>query len=321
MAVPVLAVLWGVVGAPGGGEPPPPRGARPSGRGPAAALAPGRPGALAGARITPTLTGGTFGWNVSLYGGGGSCCTVPERGHALSFLTTGVTASGRVTATFLAGPELAAIVLHGHRLRSRKIRLPYGLQVLQVSFQLPHRPASREPAAPPSLPAVRGVDRRGRVLNEALRPYAPGIAERWWKHPSPPAPGPCRLRAQGVPGLTPEWGHTASAILPFGAAITGRAFFSCIDVEYYLHKWPLDAAILLDAQRPGRSPAALPYMTPLAGEPGFFNAPGDFHGPLTAERRGRSWLVVGGGSGAQRLQLLRHLTATVMLPSGHGAPR
>ena len=95
----------------------------------------------------------------------------------------------------------------------------------------------------------------------------------------------------------------------------GRAFFSCIDVEYYLDKWPLDAAVLLDAAHPGSPPAAIPGLGPVPGHAGFFNGPGDFKGELTATRRGEMWLVVAGGSGlAQRLRVLSHLSATISAP-------
>ena len=44
------------------------------------------------------------------------------------------------------------------------------------------------------------------------------------------------------------------------------------------------------------------------------NGPGLFKGPLTATRNGDAWLVVAGGSGlAQRIELLRHIKATVRL--------
>jgi hypothetical protein len=103
-------------------------------------------------------------------------------------------------------------------------------------------------------------------------------------------------------------------VLPYGAPIAGRAFFSCIDTEYFLHHWPLDAAILLDAQHPGRAPAGIPEMTAVGGAPGYFNVPSRWNGAITARRVGAAWMVVAGGSGtAQRVDVLRHLTASVSL--------
>jgi hypothetical protein len=118
-----------------------------------------------------------------------------------------------------------------------------------------------------------------------------------------------------VRGLKPKQGHVAIRIRPYPRKIIGRAFFSCISTDYSLHNWPLTAAILLDAQRPGRTPAPIPGMTPVAGAPGVFNAPGDWHGgDITAARRGNAWLVVARGSGlSQRIEVLRHLSATASL--------
>ncbi len=92
------------------------------------------------------------------------------------------------------------------------------------------------------------------------------------------ASGPCQIHAYGLPALEAEWGHVAGTIRPYPAPIIGRAFFSCVDTEYYMDRWPLETAILLDAQHPGRMPAAIPGMKPDLGAPGLFNAPGDWHG-------------------------------------------
>ena len=112
-----------------------------------------------------------------------------------------------------------------------------------------------------------------------------------------------------------QWSHLAAPIRPFPEQLVGRAFLSCVDVEYYLHGWPLDAAVLLDAAQPGSLPAAIPGLAPVPGHRGYVNGPGDFKGEVTATRRGSAWLVVAGGEGlAQRLRLLSHLKATISLP-------
>jgi hypothetical protein len=75
---------------------------------------------------------------------------------------------------------------------------------------------------------------------------------------------------------------------------------------------PLETAILLDAQRPGARPAPIPGMAPIPRMHATFNAPADWDGDITAVRHGNAWLVVAGGSGLpQRLEVLRHLTATI----------
>ena len=137
---------------------------------------------------------------------------------------------------------------------------------------------------------------------------------RWWEKPQALPRGLCQIRAHGLPALEPQWGHVAATIRPYPAKIIGRAFFSCIDTEYYLHKWPLETAILLDAEHPGRSPASIPGMKPVASAAGLFNAPGDWHGEITATRHQDAWLVVAGGSGLhQRIEVLPHLSASVSI--------
>ena len=113
--------------------------------------------------------------------------------------------------------------------------------------------------------------------------------------------------------LHAEWGGTISTISPTKDAL-GEIFLSCLNTEYYLHGWPLDAAILLDAAHPGAPPAAIPGLQPMASAPGYLNGPGDFHGDLSATRIGDAWLVVAGGTGPpQRIAVLRHLRASITL--------
>ena len=147
----------------------------------------------------------------------------------------------------------------------------------------------------------------GRVLSE------PSFTPR--PVPAVTAHGPCTLTVAGVPGARQQWSHLAAPIRPFQEPLVGRAFSSCVDVEYYVDRWPLDAAVLLDAARPGSVPASIPGLVPVQGHVGYVNGPGDFKGGLTATRRGNAWLVVAGGSGlAQRLRLLAHLKVAVSLP-------
>jgi hypothetical protein len=100
-----------------------------------------------------------------------------------------------------------------------------------------------------------------------------------------------------------------TAIRPLTGQLTGPAFLSCIDTEYHLHGWPLQAMILLDAAHPRTRAPALPDWKPVRTAPGFFS-----EGGLTATRFANAWLVVKQGGGlAQRTRLLRHLAAAVRL--------
>jgi len=312
LAIPLVALVAGILAAILSGGPS--RAHRHAGRRDprSARLAhAGSPPPLRSARIAPALTGGSYGWSL-ITDGGGSCCTVPVRGVPLAGETTVDTRRGYETASFLAGPELAAIALDGHRLRTEFVALPFGLRLARATIRHPSHGLSFWPGPGRTLTAL---GRDGQALPRFTPARGPAVASRWWQRPNAAAAGPCALRAHGLPGLSARWGHVASALLPYGQPISGRAFFSCIDTEYFLRGWPMDAAILLDAQHPGSPPAPLPEMRPLAGAPGFFALPGTWQGAITAERFPRWWLVLAGGSGpAQRLEVLRHLRASVSPP-------
>ena len=63
-------------------------------------------------------------------------------------------------------------------------------------------------------------------------------------------------------------------------------------------------------------------MTPVAGAPGLFDAPGGFDGEITAVRQPHRWLAVAGGSGlAQRIEVLRHLSTSLAWASADVAAR
>jgi hypothetical protein len=265
-------------------------------------------------RISPALGGGSYGWCIHEEGGG-SCATVPaetiagQRGTARVAIGTlaGSTGAGReqrITA-------LLSSSVHGVLARGKAVTvlwraaLSYDLRLAQIVLVRPRYGAP----TPPLLAIGAGGRRLGLLREQSVGPVS---AIHWWQKPARSAPGPCQIRAHGLPGLEPEWGHVAAAIRSYPAKIIGRAFFSCADTEYYLHKWPLETAILLDAQHPGSAPAAIPGMTPVAGAPGLFNAPGGFDGEITAVRQANRWLAVAGGSGlAQRIDVLRHLTTSV----------
>jgi len=250
----------------------------------------------------------------------------------------------RITA--LLAPDVRGVLADGRPAAVvTKAQLPYGLRIAQIDFARPipttagHRvgsatsigppgqrtfagrsPRPTEPEPPPvpegATPTLIATGANGKPL-AYFNPEAAGrlgMKVSWWQKPQPLPPGPCQIRAHGLAALEPEWGHVAATIRPYPAKIIGRTFFSCIDSEYYLHEWPLDTAILLDAQHPGRPPAPIPGMKPVSGAPGVFNAPGDWHGEITATRHGDAWLVVAGGSGfSQRIEVLRHLSANVSI--------
>ena len=108
------------------------------------------------------------------------------------------------------------------------------------------------------------LDRNGHVIPTRESPPASALGLRFWQAPSAitpniheppyhgprhPLPGACELSQHGLPGLTPEWGHVISRIRPVSDS-QGEVFLPCIDTEYYLHGWPLEVSVLVDAAQP-----------------------------------------------------------------------
>jgi hypothetical protein len=154
---------------------------------------------------------------------------------------------------------------------------------------------------------VEALNARGQVLhpNPAPKHAAPTV---FWMPPASPPTLPCSIHSGAIPGLQPQWGNVSTGVTAV-SGVDGSAFLPCADTEFYWHKWPLEAAVLLDAAHPGSPPAALPETRPVAGHPGVFDAPGSIQGHLTGRRVGSAWLVVQGGSGLrQRLAVLNDLT-------------
>jgi hypothetical protein len=316
IATGVLALLGGGAWAASGGDSHG-RGARESSARQALAARRRRPAAAGTeAHLVPALAGGEVGWCVVERGGGG-CDTIPRADTPL--FGEGSSFDSRdpyeVEQT-LAAPWVRAVLVDGRR-RVPALRepwLPYGIRLVRVLTPAARDPRPRhggEYLQPHHEPVLQALDARGAPLPNA-RPAPPvaSAAIRAWQRPQAPVhSGPCDLRAHGLPGLTAQWGHVVSAIEPYPARLIGRTFVSCVDTEYYLRGWPLDAALLLDAAHPGRRPAAIPGLRPLRGARGVFGGPDSFHGALTAKRVGDAWLVVAGGaSAAQRLRVLGHLT-------------
>jgi hypothetical protein len=266
-----------------------------------------------GSYVSPALEGGSYGWAL-IEPNGGSCCTVPRMSpHRVPIgVLAGWTSNTRSeAATALLDDAVTEVRAKGEAARVVTLTaLPYHLRLARIELRR-HAQSAFAEGAPP----LQALNSSGRPLGTLSED--PGISggDRWWQRPESPPAGPCQLHATGVPGIEAECGHVATTLRPYPGSIIGRAFFSCVDTEYYLHNWPLETAILLDAQHPGRTPAPIPRMKSVPGAHGVFSAPGDWHGELTATRHGHAWLVVAGGSGpTQRIQVLRHLSMSIALP-------
>ena len=193
--------------------------------------------------------------------------------------------------------------------------------------------------------AVEPLARSGQAIPPQFTPQpdgappltwmAPDALSRWWPlgeftvpyqgpgyhAPTRPRPGVCELAQHGLPALHVQFGHTIAWIAPVPDAL-GEVFLSCVDTEYWMDGWPLQAAVLLDGHRPGQVLGPIPGARPVPGQPDMVNlplgrVPLNYDTPisadspqlsLTAKRVGNAWLVVQGGYGlAQRVQVLNAL--------------
>ena len=266
-------------------------------------------------RLMPTLTVGRAGW----------CEVIEENG------TTGVSACGGVptpsqpilqaswsyrpgapyeTTVVVSDPQVTAI-LANKTLRVPTVPLPglpYGLRgaLIRVPAKAHIGPAGRL-SRYAAEPVLAPLNSRRRPIPQRWQSRVPLQATvRSWSYPSRPRNGSCQLHAT-LPRLTARSGQVASAIRPFPGRLVGHAFLPCVATLYELHRLALSATVVLDAANPLARAAALPDFKPVPKMPGFF-AQGD----LTARRSGNAWLIATQGAGTrQRIQLLRHLTATV----------
>jgi len=276
--------------------------------------------AAVGVLLSPSLDGGQYGWCVGIeearsekLEGGGCGGYIPTASQPVTSALTTASARTRVqTIVALAAPQVVAVLVDQRRVPTAPLPgVSGGLRVVRVELPLtPVRSPSGRPGVPaPGEPSLVALDAQGHILPTGPEPTLP--------RPVTTAPGPCSLRASGLAGLRPLWSHVAGAIAPYPGAAPGQAFFSCIDTEYRFHGSSLDVALLLDAGHPGSPPAAIPGLLPVEGDGAYLNGQGLFKGPLTATRRGETWLVAAGGSGLpQRIELLEHIQATVKLLRG-----
>ncbi|MGZ4180733.1 MAG: hypothetical protein ACXVUL_08625 [Solirubrobacteraceae bacterium] len=257
-------------------------------------------------------------------------------------IPTGANSKGGSVGFVVTGPQVAAVRIGDRTIRTfSSSQLPAGDRAAvfflaagaptPVVGWRPGQPIDSRMRAPTPGPrfhltsirttAVLPLDSAGQVLATGASPPDDGYVRGWsfWQAPSAvtpnihepryrgrtrPRPGICELTQHGLPGLTPEWGSTIRS-LPTVKDYLGELFVSCVSTEYYLHGWPMAAAVLLDARRPGAALGPIPGADPVPGHPDLV----DFAGAsLSARRVGDAWLVVQGGSGTtQRLSVLQAL--------------
>jgi hypothetical protein len=254
--------------------------------------------------------------------GGSACGAIPTA--ASPFVGGyGFGHGGRSITIVVTLPEVASILVAGVRTVSPVTvpGLPYGLRAARIETS--SRPPATKSAMRHAGIVLAAFNAQGHQLPEARNGYQPQARVLVWGHPSPlmrlrfdrrvlpHAPSsPCQVAVSGLPGLVARAGQVAIDIRPFPGKLIGEAFLPCLETDYALGKEPVRALVLLNAANPSGRAGEMPNFHPVPGAPGFFNE----GGTLTAERSGNAWLVVGQGSSLQqRIEVLRHLTATVHL--------
>jgi hypothetical protein len=149
------------------------------------------------------------------------------------------------------------------------------------------------------------------ILSWNMHPTSPGNPTGI---PTHPRSGACKISQHGQPTLTPEWGADVQAVQPIAGA-SGELLLSCNDTEYKFDHWPLTAAILLNAQRPGTAPGPIPGTTPVPGQPGLVAGNGE-----AARRVGNAWLLVNGGRDLHDQIEVLHSLGIARLAVGQASP-
>jgi hypothetical protein len=262
--------------------------------------------------FSPPMTGGSLGWCVDYRTSGDSSGACPQTTSAVSPMlepSWGSSAPPPVTRGFvLTTSAVAAVSVNGSpAIPTRAVAaVPDGLRAVLVEFaSLGGRLFGHLPRVLALSPAGNAIKRRG-----ASREYPDYELDGvFWQRPSRPPRGACLLSSSRLPGLTPEWGHVVSKLRSF-TDLLAPALLSCIDTEYYLDNWPLDAAVVLNASHPGARPGPLYDFKRVSGHPGVFASAG-WIGQV-ARRIPGAWIVVEGGSGLQqRLTVLERLRASI----------
>jgi hypothetical protein len=255
---------------------------------------------------------------------------------------SGTQSKGDSVGFVVTGPQVAAVRIGDRTIRTfTSSLLPAGDRVAvfflaaraptpMVGWRLgqPINSRMRVPEPGPRLrwtsiatTALLPLDSAGRVLPTAAPGPDYGYVRGWsfWQAPSAVTPniheppyhgrtrpraGVCELAQHGLQGLTAEWGSTMKS-LPTVGDYVGELFVSCVSTEYYLHGWPIAAAVLLDARHPGAVLGPIPGARQAPSHPDVV----DFaDASLSARRVGDAWLVVQGGSGTtQRVRVLKAL--------------
>jgi hypothetical protein len=270
-------------------------------------------------RVAPDLRAGHVGWCVALLDIRTATSVLPNPTTCVSAAGTLLIARGGIetlspTTGAVGGWLLYAVVDK----RVAALKAPSGTRILPISSALlpSNWRAAVTIAASPSVGAGRStvatltpLDAEGRAL--ATRVGKPLVLPTRKVDPQHPPASGCRIDVPRLPGVRVLGANTLSDALPESLPV-GPGFLSCYSLTLDAHGQASDAALLVDAQHPGRRPADLPGAIPLRGHPGV-----DVESPveqgnsgssqterLFCRRVGGAWLIV---------QTLAHTDAALAL--------
>jgi hypothetical protein len=265
-------------------------------------------------QITPGLEGGWVGWCLIVRAGAAAvphCPAAPRAQQGIAYEVWEAGGPGTQGLALLNAPVEAVAVNYSHTAISpAPLSGMPGLGAVLVDIPAPFSTASFSlDEFEPVQHGFRASGERG--WGHVERAYSAGLPASSWRAPRRPPAGACSITAVNRAGLNPRSGHVVRS-LSLTPGISGDGFLSCIDTEYRFGHAVLDAAVLLDAARPGAAaPPRLPNAAPVRHHPGLFSAPG-WNGQILARRVGEAWLAVEDGrSLRQRIQVLSGLRATV----------
>jgi hypothetical protein len=193
--------------------------------------------------------------------------------------------AGEIDALF-TGPSVAAIrVAHLGTFKAQAAPgLPPGAK--QIVFYRP--PGSRGSVLAPGLspqvlrsgfkhvhydPALTEtlLDASGHPIPVGKSPTFTLPIGYWQGSQAPPAQGRCAI-GSSLAGVRTEWGEVATEIAP-DPTITTPGWLTCLNAWFSAGGASYEAAVLLNAQWPGRPPAMLWGAIPLPGHPGVVEIP------------------------------------------------
>lgn len=273
--------------------------------------------------LVPTTQGGTAGWCLTVLTPDSGTCEVPETSSGPVFAENEACGSGgasEMSAYALTREDAVAVSIAGGRPIPTRTEpmLPRGLRAVFVEI---HPRGVPRTATCPKFTAL-GED--GKAIAQGIpqqKPLArqvPNIV-RWrlrkgshFPRGSHPPRGACGLGPDVVAGFSASEGIVTRVVKP-STGLFEQAFMSCTSTEYNSSKsMRIRAAVLINARRPGQTPAPLPGMKMLAGHPGYVLAPGSA-GTLMGRRIHGGWIVVEAGTSRLRIarDLLEHIQASV----------